>query len=60
MEVQHQAIEISVRHALWVIVTDQHQRDGYWLMPLQWEGPGEYQHVTLDDGRQGLLKTGPW
>lgn len=42
--------------ALWVLLSDEHERDGYALRPLRWEGPGEYQHVEFDDGRNGLVK----
>lgn len=42
--------------ALWVIVVDEHQRDGYYLKPTPWEGPGEYQHVQFQDGSGTLVK----
>jgi hypothetical protein len=43
-------------HALWVLLSDEHQRDGYALKPIPWEGAGEYQHVTFDDGRDGFVR----
>lgn len=43
-------------HTLWTIISDEHQRDGYDLQPLIWEGPGEYQHVSFDDGRRGFVR----
>jgi uncharacterized protein YpmB len=38
-------------HALWVLLGDERERDLYALKPEQWEGPGEYQRVRFDDGR---------
>lgn len=43
-------------HALWIIMSDEHQRDGYALKPLIWEGTGEYQRVTFGDGRDGFVR----
>jgi hypothetical protein len=43
-------------HALWVLLSDEHQRDGYWLKPMPWEGPGQYQHVSFNDGRAGFIR----
>lgn len=43
-------------HALWVLLSDPSQRDGYWLKPLVWEGPGEYQRVSFTDGRNGFVR----
>lgn len=43
-------------HSLWTLLSDAHERDGYWLRPMPWEGPGEYQHVTYDDGRAGFVR----
>lgn len=43
-------------HSLWVLLSDEHQRDGYALRPMPWEGPGEYQHVSYDDGRAGFVR----
>ncbi|QIG72965.1 hypothetical protein EVB98_043 [Rhizobium phage RHph_N3_2] len=43
-------------HALWVILTDEHQRDRFALKPSPWEGPGEYQRVSFDDGRDVFIK----
>lgn len=40
----------AVPHALWILVSDEHQRDAYCLKPSPWEGPGEYQRVTFGDG----------
>ena len=45
-----------IEHNLWVILKDEADRDGYALKPLKWEGPGEYQRFTLDDGRDFLIK----
>ncbi|MCA0276311.1 MAG: hypothetical protein LCH86_09920 [Proteobacteria bacterium] len=42
--------------ALWVILTDEHQRDGYALKPSPWEGPGEYQNVSFGDGPGSLVR----
>ena len=47
-------------HALWVLLSDEHERDGYWLKPMPWEGPGEYQSVRYHDGRAGFVKTHGW
>lgn len=35
-------------HALWMLLVDKNERDGYGLKPDVWEGPGEYQRVTLE------------
>jgi len=43
-------------YALWVLLSDEHQRDGYGLKPMPWEGPGEYQHVKYGDGRDGFVR----
>ena len=43
-------------HALWVLLRDEHQRDGYALKPMPWEGSGEYQHVSFSDGRRGFVR----
>lgn len=43
--------------ALWVFLSDEHSRDGYGLKPMPWEGTGEYQHVTFNDGRDGFVRT---
>lgn len=45
----------AIARSLWVIVTDEHQRDSYALRPMRWEGPGEYQHVVFDDHRGNVL-----
>lgn len=42
--------------ALWALISDEHQRDGYALRPIPWEGPGEYQHVRYADGRDGFVR----
>lgn len=42
--------------SLWVLLTDEHERDAYWLKPLVWEGPGEYQRVSYTDGRDGFVR----
>jgi hypothetical protein len=41
--------------ALWVLLSHEHQRDGYALKPTPWEGPGEYQHVVFYGGRGVLV-----
>lgn len=41
--------------ALWVLLTNESERDGFHLKPMPWEGPGEYQHVKYDDGRDGFV-----
>lgn len=43
-------------HALWVLLRDEHDRDGYALQPMPWEGSGEYQRVSYDDGRNGFVR----
>jgi len=43
-------------HALWVLLSEPSARDGYALKPMPWEGPGEYQHVSHDDGRTGFVR----
>lgn len=45
-------------HALWVILTNENDRDGYALKPLQWDGIGEYQHISFRDGRDGFVRVG--
>jgi hypothetical protein len=42
--------------ALWILLSAPTDRDGLWLKPLRWEGPGEYQHVAYADGRDGLVR----
>lgn len=43
---------------LWIIMGDPHDRDGYALKPIAWEGGGQYRRVRLANGRDGLLKDG--
>jgi len=43
-------------HALWVLLFDEHDRNGYALKPIVWEGAGEYQHVSFTDGRDGFIR----
>jgi hypothetical protein len=43
-------------HALWVLLSAESDRDGYALKPIPWEGSGEYQRVTYDDGRDGFVR----
>jgi hypothetical protein len=40
----------AVPHELWILVGDEHARDGYALKPSPWEGPGEYQHIEFEGG----------
>lgn len=47
-------------HALWVLLSDEHERDGHWLKPMPWEGPGEYQRVSYVDGRNGFVRMNGW
>ncbi len=47
-------------HALWVLLSREDERDGYWLKPMPWEGPGEYQHVSYADGREGFVRLPDW
>lgn len=42
-------------HALWVILSNQHDRDGYAIRPDPWEGPGRYQHVSYGDAPLGVF-----
>lgn len=42
--------------ALWVLLSEESARDGYALKPAPWEGSGEYQHVTFDDGRDVFVR----
>lgn len=42
--------------ALWVLLTEEDEREGYWLKPMPWEGSGEYQAVHYNDGRAGFVK----
>ncbi len=42
--------------ALWVLLSQESERDGYALKPMPWEGPGEYQHVKFNDGREGFVR----
>lgn len=46
----------ATAHALWALLSDEKQRDGYALRPMPWEGPGEYQHVTYADGPNGYVR----
>lgn len=41
---------------LWVILSDEHERDRFALKPMPWEGPGQYQHVHYLDGRDGFVR----
>lgn len=43
-------------HALWLLLSSESDRDGYWLRPMPWEGSGEYQRVSYKDGRDGLVR----
>lgn len=56
----NQAIELgnAKAQALWVILTDERERDGFALKPFKWEGPGTYQRVIFRDGRDGFVFTG--
>lgn len=51
-----------IRHPLWVLLSDEHERDGYALKPDPWEGPGEYQRVTYPGGDSlgVLVKVSSW
>ncbi len=49
------AADVAERHQLWILISDASERDGYWLKPDPWTGPGEYQRCTLNDGR-GVLR----
>ena len=42
--------------ALWMIISDEHQRDNFALKPMPWEGRGEYQLVEYADGRSGFVR----
>lgn len=42
--------------ALWCIISNEHMRDGYLLRPMPWEGSGQYQHVSYNDGRDGFVR----
>lgn len=41
--------------SLWLLLSDEHDRDGYALRPEKWEGPGEYQCVVRADETLGVL-----
>ncbi len=43
-------------HALWILISDESERDGYALKPAAWEGPGEYQRVAAGDDLGFLVK----
>lgn len=43
-------------HELWVLLSAETDRDGYWLKPMPWEGSGEYQRVSYRDGRNGFVR----
>lgn len=43
-------------HALWVLISNEHDREGYALKPSPWEGSGEYQRVHYSDGRDVLVR----
>lgn len=42
-------------HALWVLLREESERDGYAIKPAPWEGPGEYQHVRYFDERGSVF-----
>jgi len=42
-------------HALWTLLSSESERDGFALKPAAWEGQGEYQRVTFQDGRDCLV-----
>lgn len=44
----------AVPHALWILLSNESDRDGYALKPNPWEGSGEYQHIEID-GEYGRL-----
>lgn len=46
----------AMAHALWCLISDEHDRDGYALKPSPWEGSGEYQRVHYSDGRDVLVR----
>lgn len=46
----------AIGHALWLGVATKEQRDDFHLRPDPWEGPGEYQRVTFNDGRDVLVR----
>ena len=50
MTTTSQATSAPTLHPLWVLLADEHERDGYALKPAPWEGPGEYQRVTYEGG----------
>ena len=50
------AARTATAHALFVLLSSEHDRDGYWLKPSPWEGPGEYQRVTFEDGRSVFVR----
>jgi hypothetical protein len=43
-------------HALWLLLGDESDRNGYGLKPCPWEGAGEYQCVSFADGRSLLVR----
>lgn len=43
-------------NALWCLLSKESERDGYALKPVPWEGPGEYQSVSFDDGRDVYVR----
>jgi hypothetical protein len=45
--------------ALWLLLSDEHERDGYALKPAKWEGPGEYQQFSLPGNDIGVLRKVP-
>lgn len=46
----------ATAHALWMLLRDRSDRDGYALRPALWAGPGEYQRVSHVDGRDVLVR----
>ena len=44
-----------VPHSLWILLSKETERDGYALKPATWEGPGEYQHVSVAGESLGFL-----
>lgn len=46
----------ATAHPLWVLLSNEADREGFALRPMPWEGPGEYQSVKYGDGRQGFVR----
>lgn len=43
-------------HALWMLLSDEKERDEFGLKPAVWDGAGEYQRVVYSNGADVLVR----